>query len=281
MSRTFAFERIGIVGLGLIGGSLARALHVLDNRPRIVAFNRNRDDAERALADGVIDAVAGTAEQAVEGQDLVVYATPLDVAREMMRTHSDGWGDATVTDVAGLKGPMVKEAAELGFAAQFVGSHPLAGGTASGYGASSEDLFSGETVFVCGGEAESERIDAVQSMWRALGGRVRPMDADAHDRLMVWASHLPQLISNVVARAMAEAGLSVKDLGPGGRDMTRLAESSPEMWTSLLDEASEENVRAIERVQSGLDGLQKAMSEGSLGEVAELMRITREWRKGQ
>jgi len=281
MSRTFAFERIGIVGLGLIGGSLARALHVLDDGPRIVAFNRNRDDAERALADGVIDAVAGTAEQAVEGQDLVVYATPLDVAREMMRTHSDGWGDATVTDVAGLKGPLVKEAAELGFAAQFVGSHPLAGGTASGYGASEEDLFSGETVFVCGGEAERERIDAVQSMWQALGARVRPIDADAHDRLMVWASHLPQLISNVVARAMAEAGLSVKDLGPGGRDMTRLAESSPEMWTSLLDEASEENVRAIECVQSGLDDLQKAMSEGSLGEVAELMRITREWRKGQ
>ncbi len=281
MSRTFAFERIGIVGLGLIGGSLAQALHVLDDRPRIVAFNRNRDDAERALAHGVIDAVAATAEQAVEGQDLVVYATPLDVAREMMRTHSDGWGDATVTDVAGLKGPLVKEAAELGFAAQFVGSHPLAGGTASGYGASSEDLFSGETVFVCGGEAERERIDAVQSMWQALGARVRPIDADAHDRLMVWASHLPQLISNVMARAMAEAGLSVKDLGPGGRDMTRLAESSPAMWTSLLDEASEENVRAIERVQSGLDGVQKAMSEGSLGEVAELMRTTREWRKGQ
>ncbi len=280
MSRA-AFERVGIVGLGLIGGSLARALHVLDDGPRIVAFNRNRDDAERALADGVIDAVAGTAEEAVEGQDLVVYATPLDVAREMMRTHSDGWGDATVTDVAGLKGPLVKEAAELGFAAQFVGSHPLAGGTASGYGASEEDLFSGETVFVCGGEAERDRIDAVQSMWQALGARVRPIDADAHDRLMVWASHLPQLISNVVARAMAEAGLSVKDLGPGGRDMTRLAESSPEMWTSLLDEASEENVRAIECVQSGLDDLQKAMSEGSLGEVAELMRITREWRKGQ
>ncbi len=281
MSGEFAFDRVGIVGLGLMGGSLARALHALDGGPRIVAFNRNPDHADRALADGVIDAVAFTAEEAAEGQDLVVYATPLDVAREMMRTHSDGWGDATVTDVAGLKGPLVKEAAELGFAAQFVGSHPLAGGTASGYGASSEDLFSGETVFVCGGEAESERIDAVQSMWQALGARVRPIDADAHDRLMVWASHLPQLISNVVARAMAEAGLSVKDLGPGGRDMTRLAESSPEMWTSLLDEASEENVRAIERVQSGLDGLQKAMSEGSLGEVAELMRITREWRKGQ
>ena len=281
MSRVFAFERVGIVGLGLMGGSLARALHVLDDGPRIVAFNRNRDEADRALADGVIDAVAGTAEEAVEGQDLVVYATPLHVAREMMRAHSEGWGDATVTDVAGLKGPLLRETAELGFAAQFVGSHPLAGGTASGYGASSEDLFSGETVFVCGGEAERERIDAVQSMWQALGARVRPIDADAHDRLMVWASHLPQLISNVVARAMAEAGLSVKDLGPGGRDMTRLAESSPEMWTSLLDEASEENVRAIERVQSGLDGLQKALSEGSLGEVAELMRITREWRKGQ
>ena len=94
----------------------------------------------------------------------------------------------------------------------------MAGGTATGYDASSSDLFSGETVFVCGGEAEGERIRAVESMWQALGARIRPIDAEAHDRLMVWASHLPQLISNVVARAMAEAGLSCersRARGPG------------------------------------------------------------------
>ncbi len=281
MSRGFAFERVGIVGLGLIGGSLARALHLLDNGPRIVAFSRNRDDTERALADGVIDSVAGAPEEAVEGQDLVVYATPLDVAREMIRTHAEGWGDATVTDVVGLKEPMLREARKLGFASQFVGSHPLAGGTGSGYGASSADLFSGETVFVCAGAAGQERVGAVESMWEATGARVRPIDADAHDRLMVGASHLPQLISNVVAGAMAEAGLSVKDLGPGGRDLTRLAESSPEVWTVLLDEASEENLLAIESVQRGLDAVWAALSDHSLEEVAEMMRATREWRRDQ
>ena len=281
MTGRFALKRVGIVGLGLIGGSLARALRRVDGGPRIVAFNRNRDDAERALDDGSIDAVAGTAEEAVEGQDLVVYATPLDVAREMMRAHKEGWGDATITDVVGLKAPMLREARALGIASQFVGGHPLAGGTASGYMASSADLFSGETVFVCGGEAGGERIDAVQSMWQALGARVRPIDADAHDRLMVWASHLPQMISNVVARAMAEAGLTVSDLGPGGRDLTRLAGSSPEMWTGLLAEASEENVRAIESVQSSLEAVRAALTEGSLDEVADLMRATREWRQDQ
>ena len=272
------FERVGIVGLGLIGGSLARALRLLDDGPRIVAFNRTRDGAERALADGVIDAVAAAPEEAVEGQDLVVYATPLDVALEMMRAHAGGWGDATITDVVGLKEPVLREAQTLGVASQFVGSHPFAGGTASGYDASSADLFSGETVFVCGGEAEGERIEAVQSMWQSLGARIRLIDADAHDRLMVWASHLPQLISNVVARAMAEAGLTASDLGPGGRDLTRLAQSSPEMWTGLLGEASEENLRAIESVRSGLDGVSATLSRHSLEEVAQLMRVTREWR---
>ena len=125
MTGRFALKRVGIVGLGLIGGSLARALRRLDGGPRIVAFNRNRDDAERALDDGSIDAVAGTAEEAVEGQDLVVYATPLDVAREMMREHKEAWADATVTDVVGLKAPMLEEARALGIASQFVGSHPL------------------------------------------------------------------------------------------------------------------------------------------------------------
>ena len=281
MSHVFAFERVGIVGLGLMGGSLARALRVLDNPPRIMAFNRHREGAEQALAEGEIDAVADTAEEAVAGKDLVVYATPLDVALEMMRDHAGSWGDATVTDVAGLKGPLVSLAGELGFTEQFVGSHPLAGGTATGYEASSADLFSGETVFVCGGGAEGERIGSVESMWKAMGARVRPIDADAHDRLMVWASHLPQLLSNVLARAMAEAGLRVEDLGPGGRDLTRLAESSPEMWTSLLDGASEENLRAIESIQEGLDVLRTALSERSLDEVADLMRATREWRREQ
>lgn len=281
MTPGLALERVGIVGLGLIGGSLARAFRLLDDGPRIVAFNRTREDAHRALADGSIDTVARTAVEAVEGQDLVVYAIPLDVARDMMRAHVGRWGDATVTDVVGLKEPMMQEARALGAASQFVGSHPLAGGTASGYKASSADLFSGETVFVCGGEAGSERIAVVQSMWQALGASVRPIDADAHDRLMVWVSHLPQLISNVVARAMAREGLTVGDLGPGGRDLTRLAESSPEMWTGLLDEASKENVRAIESVQSGLDAVREALSEHSLEEVADLMRATREWRQEQ
>ena len=127
MTPRFPFERVGIVGLGLMGGSHARAMSVLDDRPHIVAFNRNREQAERALADGVIDVVAGSAEEAVEGQDLVIYATPLDVAREMMRRHSAVWGTATVTDVAGLKQPMMQEARETGCGSQFVGSHPLDG----------------------------------------------------------------------------------------------------------------------------------------------------------
>jgi len=280
VSPGFSFERVGIVGLGLIGGSLARALRRTDKAPRVVAFNRSRDAAERALADGVIDAVADTAGEAAEGQDLVVYATPLDVALEMMRAHSGEWGDATVTDVVGLKGQLLREAEKLGFAARFVGSHPMAGGTATGYGASTADLFSGETVFVCGGKAEGERIKAVESMWQALGARLRPIDAEAHDRLMVWASHLPQLISNVVARAMAGAGLAVSDLGPGGRDLTRLAESSPEMWTGLFDQASEENVLAIDSVQAGLAAVRTALAESSKEEIAELMRATQEWRVG-
>ena len=278
MTTGLIFERVGIVGLGLIGGSLARALRALDGAPHIVAFNRNREEAARALAEGMIDAVAGSSEEAVEGRDLVVYATPLGVIREMMQTAAHRWGEATVTDVAGLKRPLMLEASKVGRASQFVGSHPMAGGTASGYEASSGNLFSGETVFLCGGEADDERIAAVQSMWQALGAVVRPIDADAHDRLMVWASHLPQVISNVVAHAMAEEGLRVEDLGPGGRDLTRLAESSPEVWTGLLDEASDENMRAIESVRTGLDAVRVALSERSSEDIAQLMRATREWR---
>ena len=106
-------------------------------------------------------------------------------------------------------------------------------------------------------------------------GQIHFVEDQAHEVAFLAAD--PVLAGDHAAGV--DAGL--EDLGPGGRDLTRLAESSPEMWTSLLDEASEENLRAIKSMQDGLDFLRTALSERSLDEVAKLMRATREWRMEQ
>ena len=227
------FDRVGIVGLGLMGGSFAWALRRLPEAPRVAAYTRDREEAVRALEERAIDTVAETPDEAASGQDLVLYATPFGVTGDLMSAHRDLWGDATVTDVASLKAPLLERARRDEYASRYVGSHPMAGSAESGFEAATGDLFVDEAVWVIQGDATGDRTAAVESLWTSIGSRVRTVDADVHDHVMVWASHLPQMLATILARTLKGQGLHSTDLGPGGRDMTRLAESSPSFGGSI------------------------------------------------
>ncbi len=272
-------RRVGIVGLGLMGGSLARGLRDSDDPPRVVAYTPDELDARRALDTGFIDVIAGTPEEAARDQELVVYATPLAAALELMSKHVDVWGDATVTDVVSLKAPLLLRARERGYAARYVGAHPMVGGTGTGFGASLPGLFMEAPVWLVRGDASDEHAARVEALWTSLGARLRPTEAEAHDRLMVWASHLPQLVANALARALAGEGLRASELGPGGLDMTRLAGSSSAMWRDLLVEAAPENRRALESVMEQLEALSAALADGAIDDIAAVMDMTRDWRR--
>lgn len=272
-------RRVGIVGLGLMGGSLARGLRALRDPPWVVAYTADELDARRALDGGFIDVVAETPEAAARDQELVVYATPLAAALELMPEHVDVWGDATVTDVVSLKASLLLRARERGYAARYVGTHPMVGGTGGGFGASLPDLFVDEPVWLVRGDASEEHAARVEALWTSLRAVIRPTEAEDHDRLMVWASHLPQLVANALARALAGEGLHASELGPGGRDMTRLAGSAAGMWRDLLAEAAPENQRALESVVEHLEALRSALADGAIDDVAAVMEMTRDWRR--
>lgn len=272
------FDRVGIVGLGLMGGSLARALKSLNAPPHVAGFSLDPEDGELAQASGVVDEVTSSVEDLVAQRDLVVYATPLGATLELIRSHAADWGDAAVTDVVSLKVPLVNLMAELSESRRYAGSHPMAGGEGSGFQASSVTLFSEARIWLVRGEGATRAADGVEQMWRSLGSTPLWTEAAEHDTRMAWVSHLPQLVANALASALATAGYAPADLGPGGADMIRLAASSPDMWVDLFGVSAPLVGKALSDLGVDLGRLGEALAEGDMAPIAELMALTRTWK---
>lgn len=273
---------VGIVGLGLMGGSLARSLKDGADEPWIVASSLDREALERALEEGVVDRAAGDAGEVANEAELVVYATPLDATLELLEAHRDRWKPgAILTDVVSLKEPVARKIRDVGAGARWIGAHPMAGSEESGFGASRADLYRDARVYLVREEGGDDEARAVEALWERTGARTVWVEADEHDRRMVWASHLPQLLANALAAALGRSGVEPVDLGPGGRDMTRLAESSPELWRGLLEAGGDRESESLRAAVRELERLQEWLAGGEVDRVVEYMERTRRWREGE
>jgi len=275
-------ETIAVIGLGLMGGSLARSLKALPSSPTILGFATSEADTAAARAADAVDRVAENEAEALGEADLVVYAVPLSALLESIPGHGELLGDdAVVTDVASLLEPVASRVRESsGVADRWVAGHPMVGGEGSGFGASRVGLYRGAPVWLAeetGGEGAQAMV---RGMWQRLGAMPRTVAAAEHDRQMVWSSHLPQLVATALARALEGAGVEPEDLGPGGRDMTRLAASSPAMWRELIRQAAARDAAALHVVAGELQALAAALESGRFEEIVEAMEATRRWRRG-
>jgi prephenate dehydrogenase len=272
-----------VVGLGLMGGSLARALKALPEPPGVLGVDPDPVQGSLALEAGAVDRFDPEGIGFLGEADLVVYAAPLGETLRLLREHRGLWGeDALLTDVVSLKAPLLDLAAREGFGKRFVGAHPLCGGEGSGFGASRDDLFRGGRVFLCRDEGTSEGAAAgVEGFWQALGAGTEWVDAGEHDRRMAWVSHLPQLVANALAGALDAAGWSPDDLGPAGRDMTRLAGSSPAVWKDLFTTSAPLTGAGLTSVSRALNVLADLLARRDMDRIAEFMERTRDWRSGE
>lgn len=271
--------RVGIVGLGLMGGSLARALKTLPDPPHVRAYSLHEQDLRTARTAGAVDESSNDAAEVVADVDLVVYATPLEATLGLLSAHESVWrDDAVITDVVSLKAPVLERMRRLGAAERYVGGHPMSGGVGAGFAASRRGLFQDVLVWLVRGDAEERAGRKVVGVWTAVGARPAWTEADAHDQKMAWVSHVPQLVANALARALAREGFGPGDLGPGGRDMTRLAGSSPQMWQDLLAATAPDLAPALRAVGRELADVARWLSEGDVQSVADLMARTRHWR---
>lgn len=274
------FAAVAVLGLGVMGGSLARALSALEGRQRVIAWSPKREEREAALRAGVVDEAPSDWPDAVRDADLVVLAAPLSASCDLMAGVAGAAPpSATLSDVASLKAPLARAAHAAGVAERWVGCHPMAGSEESGFGASRPDLYRGARVWTVACSEAIDRVAPVHALWRSLGARPAEIDADEHDRLMARVSHLPQLTATALAAVLVEAGVRPEQLGPGGRDTTRLAGSSVDLWKDLLEHASPELAKGLRELAGAADRIAGMLEEKDMEALADMMRATRAWRQ--
>lgn len=228
-----AFARIGVVGLGLIGGSIA--LGVRACWPDTIVMGLDRPDRAAAAARrGAIQQVAATLTD-LRSADLVVLAVPPPAMLEIVPQLTGLAAHAVVTDVASTKRHVVTAARAAGLPA-FVGGHPMAGTERSGIDHARADLFAGRPWLLVEGTGGADVGARVETFVRGLGAGPQWVDADAHDRHVAFVSHLPHLVAVALMNAAAD-GVGAEGLrmaGPAFSDMTRLASSPPELWQGIV-----------------------------------------------
>ncbi len=234
---------IAVVGLGLVGGSLARALTAAGYR----VVGVDRPDVRRAARAARAVAETATTVEGAAAADVVVLAAPPTTNRTLLRRLAKVAGpDLVITDVGSVKGPIVRDAARLRLTS-FVGGHAMAGTERSGFAASSADLFRGAVWWLVPA-SDPRATRTVRSLVRAVGARPSTIDAAGHDRVVAFLSHAPQVASWALleaARADPVARRHLASAGPGFRDMTRLARSPKGLWGEILQENRAEVARAL------------------------------------
>lgn len=258
------FRRIGILGPGLIGGSLLLALRRLLPDARLLAGAPSEKTRAAVRASGAADRVFDPEDvppaEAFAGCDLVVLAAPPRVVcRDLPALKGADVG--LVVDVASVKGVVMDAARGLG---NFVGGHPMAGTEGVGFGAADPDLFRGAAFVYCvppDYAAGPEKLAALLELLGALGMRCFEMDAASHDRRLALVSHLPHAAAFALAGLAARSGdpTLAKLVGGGFRDTTRIAASAPDLWTDILrgspalPAALDDYVEALRRLRAALD----------------------------
>ena len=218
-------RRVGIVGLGLMGGSLARGLKAIDPTVHVAAAESRAEVRGRAVADGVVDAVHGSPGPWLFDREVVVLCTPVAAIEELIGPVSRAMPDgAVLTDVGGAKERVFEVAHRDGNPrVSFVGAHPMFGGR-GGYEGARADRWNGGTVAICTDGALPSAVARITALHEALGARTAPCTAAEHDAAVALVSHLPYLLASALSLAAKEAGPLARLLsGPGMNDMTRLA----------------------------------------------------------
>jgi prephenate dehydrogenase len=250
------FERLAVLGLGLLGGSLAWAARERGLAGEVVGCGRRAEPLRRARERGLVDRVALEPAQAVAGADLVVLASPVGAMGRLLAQAAPGLArGALVTDVGSVKALLADTLPGLlPPGATYVGSHPMAGSHEKGPDHARPDLFEGSVCVVTPTPGDpAAAVERVEGLWRAVGARVVRRDPAGHDREVAWMSHVPHVLAFAFARALGEAPAGARDVaGPGFRDFTRIARSDAELWADILVANAKAMAGPLARVASEL-----------------------------
>ena len=276
------WNRVTIVGCGLVGASFALALKRSGTCRRIAGSDTNAEVLQEALRRGIIDEVDSSfADGAISQSDLIYLAMPVGGILGFLRERGPQIKfSALVTDAGSTKVEICRAAREhLPHGVVFVGGHPIAGSQHLGLSYSTAELFRDAPYVLVNDRQETDQFRVFEETLKAIGARVKLMTPDAHDRALAFISHLPQLLSSTLAATLgseADADSLVAVSGSGFRDMTRLAESSWSMWRDILESNHGQIAAAVDVFAQKLDIVRaelRARSEGKRGGMSETEQI--------
>jgi prephenate dehydrogenase len=279
------WQKVTLVGVGLLGGSLGLAIKQRRLAPKVDGFVRRSVSIGECEKLGVVDHATRDLGRAVEHADLVILCTPLGQMREtalkMLPALKPG---AIVTDVGSVKGSVVEELESLiaGASAFFVGSHPMAGGEKTGVAAARADLFENAICIVTPtSSSNKDAVARVDGFWAALGARVLKMSPGTHDDLVSRSSHLPHVVAAELANYVlspAHPDEQALVCANGFRDTTRIASGSPEMWRDIALANRKNLARVLGVFIEDLQEFSLALEKGDVKAVEEFFEKAKQRR---
>ena len=281
------FDKIAIVGLGLIGSSIARGVKARGLAGAVAGYDLAPDVRSRAKALGFCDDIAESADIAVVNADLVILAVPVGATEAAVKAIAPGLAQgAIVTEVGSVKAAVIRQVlAALPEHALFVPGHPIAGTEHSGPDAGFAELFDGRWCILtpCARSTE-ESVEKVAALWRALGSAVETMTPEHHDIVLAITSHIPHLIAfNIVGTAADVEDVTqsevIKFSAGGFRDFTRIAASDPVMWRDVFLNNKDAVLEMLGRFSEDLSALQRMIRWEDGAALEELFTRTRAIRR--
>lgn len=272
------WQKVTIVGVGLLGGSLGLAIKRARLAARVEGYVRRPASVEETERLGAVDRATMDLASAVADADLVVLCTPLGQMRDLTQRMLPALKRAVVvTDVGSVKGPVVRELAPLvaGAGGHFVGSHPMAGGEKMGVSHAHPDLFENAICVLTPTEESSPAaLRALEALWRGVGAAILRLAPDAHDQLVSRASHLPQILAAGLANYVldpAHPKIQARLCAHGFRDTTRIASGSPEMWRDIALANREHLAPALGELVGHLQKFRHALENADAAAITEFL----------
>lgn len=284
---TTMIDRLAIIGVGLIGGSLARALREAGAVGSVVGIGRSRANLEDALSLGICDEITQDVLEGVQGAGMVFISVPVcsipAVVAEIAPALAPG---CIVTDGGSVKTAIVRECEALMPAGcHFVGGHPIAGTEHSGAASSFATLYRGKRCILTPTEhTDPAALETVDRIWRLTGAEVCSMEPGHHDRIFAEISHLPHVVAYALVHAVGTAdveGENVLSYTAGGfRDFTRIASSDPAMWRDIALMNRGALLASIDGFSASLDELRRRIDSGDQAGLTEFFTTAKQFRDG-
>tara|TARA_B100000963_G_scaffold11379_1_gene8829 strand:+ start:1 stop:906 length:906 start_codon:yes stop_codon:yes gene_type:complete len=281
------FEKITIIGCGLIGSSILRNINNKEISKSIAVFDKSKSVIEIIKKENLCNNISKDIQSAVKDADLIILAVPLSSYKEVLLSAKDSLkDDAIITDTGSVKKEVNKIFENFNLKnISWIASHPIAGTEESGPSAGFKNLFKNRWTIICDSKnSEKNKIEKLKKFWEFLGSKVKLMSIDEHDHILALTSHLPHAVAYNIVKTAINTDEKFRDeiikYSAGGlRDFTRIASSDPLMWRDIFIDNSENIIKILDEFSKNIDDFKKAIADKNGDKLLRIFTSTKDVRK--